>query len=46
MGIGQKRLELYGLRHLDTLPELQRLSSQERFDIEVVGQILPFRVNN
>ena len=32
-------------KHLDDLPQLQRLSSEERFSMRVVSSVLPFRSN-
>lgn len=39
------RFQVYGERHLDTLPALQHLSEEQRFAMRVVAQVLPFRVN-
>lgn len=35
----------YTQRHLDRIPQLQDLPAEERHAIEVVSQVLPFRVN-
>jgi KamA family protein len=36
----------YLLNNFREIPQIDRLSEQQRFDIEVVGHVLPFRVNN
>lgn len=36
----------YTLRNFRTIPQITRLSEQQRFDIEVVGRVLPFKANN
>lgn len=40
-----ERFRVYTQHHLKELPQLAMLTKQERFDIEVVARILPFRVN-
>jgi KamA family protein len=40
------RYRPYTLRNLRELPLVQRLSRQQRFAIEVVGRVLPFKTNN
>lgn len=40
------RMKFYGLRDLDNIPGLERLSSDDRRALEVVAHVLPFRVNN
>ena len=40
------RMKFYGLRDLDSIPGLDRLSSDDRRALEVVAHVLPFRVNN
>lgn len=40
------RMKFYGLRDLDRIPGLERLSSDDRRALEVVAHVLPFRVNN
>ena len=39
------RFKVYNERHLDQIPQLQRLSDEQRFYMNVVAQVLPFRVN-
>lgn len=36
----------YLLNNFREIPQVSRLSEEQCFDIEVVGQVLPFRVNN
>ena len=40
------KMRFYNLRDLDTLPQLDKLSSDERFAMKVVANVLPFRANN
>jgi len=40
------RYRAYGLHNFRKIPQLGRLSEAQRFDIEVVGRVLPFKVNN
>lgn len=45
----QRQAPLYKIYHLGnfrTIPQIKALSAQHQFDIEVVGRILPFKVNN
>jgi KamA family protein len=44
--LSPKKMKFYGIKDIDTLPELRKLSSEERFNLKVVAQVLPFRVNN
>jgi KamA family protein len=39
------RLRVYTQQHLDEIPQLQGLASEDRFTIKVVASVLPFRVN-
>ncbi len=41
-----KKLNLYGLKDIDSIPQLRLLSKQEIFDLKVVSSVLPFRTNN
>ena len=41
-----KKYKSYGLKDFKYIPQITTLSEQERFNIEVVGHILPFKVNN
>jgi KamA family protein len=44
--ITPKKMNFYGLRDIEKIPQLQRLSEQQRFEIKVVSHVLPFRTNN
>lgn len=44
--IAKQTLQLYGVRDIDRLPQLQRFSEADRFAMKVVAQVLPFRCNN
>ena len=36
----------YGIQNYRTIPQIGRLNEEEKFAIEVVGRILPFKVSN
>ncbi len=36
----------YTLKNFRQIPQLERLSDEEKFEMEVVAQVLPFRTNN
>lgn len=40
------KFESYQLNNFRDIPQLQKLDAQQKFDIEVVGHVLPFKVNN
>ena len=40
------RYRAYGLHSFRNIPQVRRLSREQRFAIDVVGRVLPFRVNN
>jgi len=40
------KFKIYNLHNYSKIPQLQYLSEQHKFEIEVVGNILPFRTNN
>lgn len=40
------KYQAYSLRNLHTLPQMMELPEEIRTDIEIVGQVLPFKVNN
>jgi KamA family protein len=44
--IKEKKLKIYTLRNIDTIPQLNILSEEEKFQIKVVAEVLPFRTNN
>ena len=41
-----RKLKLYGLRDIESIPQLEILSKDEIFAIKVVANVLPFRTNN
>jgi KamA family protein len=41
-----KKMKFYGLKDIDNIPQLQRLTEEERFALKVVAHVLPFRTNN
>jgi KamA family protein len=40
------RYQAYLLHNFRNIPQIARLSEEQRFDIEVVGHVLPFKVNS
>lgn len=40
------KFKSYQLNNFREIPQLEKLSEQQKFDIEVVGQVLPFKANN
>ena len=44
--ISQRKMKFYGIRDLDSIPQILDLPDDQRFDIKVVSSVLPFRVNN
>jgi KamA family protein len=40
-----RRFQVFTERHLDKIPQIQRLSEAQRFEMRVVANVLPFRVN-
>jgi len=44
--INPGKMKFYGIRDIDNIPQLQKLSSQQKFELKVVSHVLPFRVNN
>jgi KamA family protein len=45
-GIKALDFNVYTQRQMGKIKQLQRLSDSQRFDMQVVAQVLPFRVNN
>jgi L-lysine 2,3-aminomutase len=41
-----KRYRSYSLRNFRSIPQMDLLTEDQRFAIEVVGRVLPFKVNN
>jgi len=44
--ISHRKMKFYGIRDLESIPQIQNLSEYQRFVIKVVSTVLPFRVNN
>lgn len=44
--ITPRKMKFYGLRNLGDIKQLNSLSEKQKFEIEVVAHVLPFRVNN
>ncbi len=42
----QNRYHSYSIRNFRNIPQMEKLSEEEKFAIEVVGMVLPFKVNN
>lgn len=42
----ERKFQVYGKQQLDTLPQLQKLSEEQRLAMKTVASVLPFRVNN
>ncbi len=42
---GPRRFHVYTLRNMHEIPGLERMSAEERFAMQVVANVLPFRVN-
>jgi len=40
------RIKTYTLINFHDLPQIQKLSEQQQFEMEVVGNVLPFKANN
>ncbi len=40
------RIHYYDSKHLESLPQLQKISNAERLAMKAVAQVLPFRSNN
>lgn len=41
-----KKMRLYGSRDIDKIPQLEKLSPSQKFELKTVSQVLPFRTNN
>lgn len=44
--IAEKKMKFFSLRNVDSIPQLQKLSEEDRFAMKVVANVLPFRTNN
>lgn len=42
----ERRLQVYTQRDLERIPQLQRLSAEQRLAMQVVASVLPFRTND
>jgi KamA family protein len=42
----QRKMRLYGIRDLDSIPQILNLPDDQRFAIKVVSSVMPFRANN
>ena len=40
------KLKSYTLANFRDIPQIQNLSEQTQFEMEVVGNVLPFKANN
>ena len=41
-----RKMKFYGARDIDRMPQLKRLSGEQRFEMKVVAEVLPFRTNS
>lgn len=41
-----QKIRLYGIKDIDHIPQLKRISREERLKMKAVAHVLPFRVNN
>ncbi|HKB87724.1 MAG TPA: hypothetical protein VKD08_16220 [Ignavibacteriaceae bacterium] len=44
--ITPRKMKFYGLKDIDSIPQLKILNRDEKFVLKVVSQVLPFRTNN
>ncbi len=44
--IKEKKLTFYNLRNYEKLPQVQSLSDEQKFNLQVIANVLPFRTNN
>lgn len=44
--VDEMKMRFYGIQDLDRIPQIQKLPQELRRATEVVGQVLPFRVNH
>lgn len=42
----EMKYKAYSLHNFRKIPQIEKLNEEERFNIEVVGNVLPFKVNN
>ena len=46
MPLSPREIKFFTLRNIHKLPQYKLLSQKEQWALKVVGQVLPFRVNN
>jgi L-lysine 2,3-aminomutase len=44
--IQPRKIKFYNLHSLESIPQVQRIAPEDRFAMQVVGHVLPFRTNN
>ncbi len=44
--ISPRKMKFYGIRDLDSIPQILNLPEDQRFAIKVVSTVMPFRINN
>lgn len=44
--ITPKKLKMFGLKDIDSIPQINILTERELFELKVVATVLPFRTNN
>ncbi len=44
--IKEKKLTFYNLRNYEKLPQVQSLTDEQKFNLQVIANVLPFRTNN
>lgn len=44
--ITPRKMKFYGLKDIDSIPQLKILTKEEKFALTVVSNVLPFRTNN
>ena len=44
--ITPRKMKFFGLKDIDNIPQLKKLSDKEIFALKVVSNVLPFRTNN
>ncbi len=44
--ITPRKMKFYGLKDIDSIPQLKILNNDEKFALNVVSHVLPFRTNN
>jgi KamA family protein len=44
--IEERKFQIFSKQQLDKIPQLEKLSDEQRLDMKAVANVLPFRVNN